>query len=175
MNPLDRVFHHAAMPDDVFKVMVSHLLSNEYAKLPLPIPGTGEVRPDDLGGSKGWVILWPKVLIRAEPAGATPTQGNATFTPPMQFPSFGLGDHGSGREGGSTVLVAHHAPLWIHHLIRWRMRTLTNTSTSTIPMMTLNLMMNLILTLRIWILMKCAKCPTKPKRNMLAFSARSLC
>src|SRR4051812_30205576 len=109
MNPLYRVFHHAPMPDNVFKVMVYHLLSNEYSKLPLPIPSTGEVRPEDLGGSKGWVILWPKVLIRAELVGAMPTQVNATFTPPMQFPSFGLGDHGSGREGGSTVPVAHHA------------------------------------------------------------------
>ena len=88
------------MPDNVFKVTVSHLLSNEYAKLPLPVPGTGEVRLDDLGGSKGWVILWPKVLIRTEPAGATLTQGNATFTLPMLFPSFGLGNHGSGCEGG---------------------------------------------------------------------------
>ena len=54
MNPLDRVFDHTSMPDDVFKVIVSHLLSTEYAKLPLPVPGMGEVQPDDLGGSKGW-------------------------------------------------------------------------------------------------------------------------
>ena len=53
--------------------------------------------------------MWPKDLIRAEPAGAKPTQGKTTFTPPMQFPSFGLGDHSSGREEGPTVLVAHHA------------------------------------------------------------------
>ena len=52
--------------------------------------------------------MWPKELIRAEPAGATPTQGNTPSTPLIQFPSFGLGNH-RGCEEGPTVPVANHA------------------------------------------------------------------
>ena len=72
------------------------------------VPSGGDEDPTKLGGCKGWMIMWPKTLIRAETAGATPIQGNTTLTPPIQLPSFGLGDH-SGCEEGPTVPVADHA------------------------------------------------------------------
>ena len=108
LNPLDRMLHHVRMPDNVFRVTVSRLLSNDYSELPLPVPSGGDEDPTKLGGCKGWMIMWPKTLIRAEIAGATPIQGNTTITPPIQLPSFVLGDH-RGCEEGPTVPVADHA------------------------------------------------------------------
>ena len=102
------MLHNVCIPDTVFRVTVSRVLSNDYAELPLPVPSGGEEDPTKLGVSKGWMIMWPKSLIRTETTGATPIQGNTTITPPIHLPSFVLGDH-RGCEEGPTVPVADHA------------------------------------------------------------------
>ena len=108
LNPLDHMLHNFRMPDNIFRVTVSHVLSYDYSKLPLPVAGTGDEDATHLGGSKGWMIMWQKSLNRAEIAGVTLIQGNTTITPPIQLPSFVLGDQ-RGCEEGPTVPVADRA------------------------------------------------------------------
>jgi len=121
MNPLDRELHHVRMPDTVFKVTLSRLVSNEYSKLPLPVPSGGEEQPTDLGGSKGWMIMWPKVLIRVEPAGATPTQVTPLLlhlcsSHPLAW-AIMAADVKEVQQSRWLIMP----PTWIHHLITWRM------------------------------------------------------
>ena len=53
LNPLDRMLHNVRMPDNVFRVTVSRLLSNDYSKLHIPVPSRGDEDPTMLGGCKG--------------------------------------------------------------------------------------------------------------------------
>ena len=92
LNPLDRMLRNVRMPGNIFRVTMSCVLSNDYAELPLPVPSGGEEDPTKLGVRKGCMIMWPKSLISAETASATPIQDNTTITPPIQLPSFVLGD-----------------------------------------------------------------------------------
>ena len=72
--------------------------------------GDDDETPQRLGDcNAGWVLLWPKSLLRLEAAGGTPTstqprQGMNINTPPTQLASgVGLGDSGRGKEEAPLV------------------------------------------------------------------------
>ena len=77
---------------------------------PLVLVGDDDETPRWLGDCcNGWVLLWPKSLLRLEAAGSTPTstqpqQGMNINTPPTQLASgVGLGDSGRGKEEAPLV------------------------------------------------------------------------
>ena len=77
---------------------------------PLILVGDDDETPRRLGDCcNGWVLLWPKSLLRLEAAGSTPTstqpqQGMNINTPPTQLASgVGLGDSGRGKEEAPLV------------------------------------------------------------------------
>ena len=72
--------------------------------------GDDDETPRRLGDCcNGWVLLWPKSLLRLEAAGSTPTstqpqQGMNINTPPTQLASgVGLGDSGRGKQVAPLV------------------------------------------------------------------------
>ena len=74
--------------------------------------GEDDETPPRIGSCKGWVLLWPKNLIRLEPAESTPitTHQQAcvdTTTPPTQLSAPIVPGESGGRhdEGGAIVLA----------------------------------------------------------------------
>ena len=113
MNPLQPTFHNQPIPVGHFRVSLSSVKSG-HEDLPPPVQHVGEddETPPRIGSCKGWVLLWPKNLLRLEPAESTPitTHQQAcaeTTTPPTQLPSPVVPGESSGRHdvGGAIVLA----------------------------------------------------------------------
>ena len=109
MEPKEPLFHSRLIPPNVFKVSVASVKPG-HENLAPPVLGGMTTRPERrLGGCNGWVLLWPKSLLRLEAAGSTPTstqpqQGMNINTPPTQLASsVGLGDSGRGKEEAPLV------------------------------------------------------------------------
>ena len=119
LNPLKPTFHNQPIPDGHFRVSLSSVKSGHEA-LPPPVQHVGEddETPPWIGSCKGWVLLWPKNLIRLEPAESTPitTHQQAcaeTTTPPTQLPAPVVPSESGGRhdEGGAIVLADVISPV----------------------------------------------------------------
>ena len=111
MEPKEPLFHSRSIPPNVFKVSVASVKPG-HENLPPPVLlGDDDETPRRLGDccNAGWVLLWPKSLLRLEVAGTTPTstqpqQGMNINTPPTQLASgVGLGDSGQGKEDAPLV------------------------------------------------------------------------
>ena len=110
MKPKEPLSHSRPIPPDVFKVSVASVKPGHENLAPLVVVGDDDETPWRLGDScNGWVLLWPKSLLRLEAAGSTPTstqpqQGMNINTPPTQLASgVGLGDSGRGKEEAPLV------------------------------------------------------------------------
>ena len=93
MNPLQPTFHNQPIPAGHFRVSLTSVKSG-HEDLPPPVQqvGADDETPPRIGSCKGWVLLWPKNLIRLEPAESIPitTHQQAcaeTTTPPTQLPA----------------------------------------------------------------------------------------
>ena len=91
-----------------------------HEDLPPPVQHVGEDDETSLriGSFKGWVLLWPKNLIRLEPTESTPitTHQQAcaeTTTPPTELPAPVVPGESGGRhdEGGAIVLADVISPV----------------------------------------------------------------
>ena len=121
MDPSQRTFHNQPIPAGHFRVSLTSVKSG-HEDLPPPVQhvGADDETPPRIGCCKGWVLLWPKNLIRLEPAESTPittTHQQAcveTTTPPTQLPAPVVPGESGGRhdEGGadrkSTRLNSSH-------------------------------------------------------------------
>ena len=113
MNPLQPTFHNQPIPAGHFKVNLSSVKSG-HGDLPPPVQHVGEddETPPRIGSCKNWVLLWPKNLIRLEPAESTPitTHQRAcaeTTTPPTQLPAPVVpGESGRRRDEGGAIVLA---------------------------------------------------------------------
>ena len=110
MEPKEPLFHSRPIPPNVFKVSVASVKPGHENLPPLILVGDDDETPRRLGDCcNGWVLLWPKSLLRLEAAGSTPTstqpqQGMNINTPPTQLASgVGLGDSGRGKEEAPLV------------------------------------------------------------------------
>ena len=110
MEPKEPLFHSRSIPPNVFKVSVASVKPGHENLPPLILVGDDDETPRRLGDCcNGWVLLWPKSLLRLEAAGSTPTstqpqQGMNINTPPTQLSSgVGLGDSGRGKEEAPLV------------------------------------------------------------------------
>ena len=110
MEPKEPLFHSRPIPPNVFKVSVSSVKPGHENLPRLILVGDDDETPRRLGDCcNGWVLLWPKSLLRLEAAGSTPTstqpqQGMNINTPPTQLASgVGLGDSGWGKEEAPLV------------------------------------------------------------------------
>ena len=110
MEPKEPLFHSRPIPPNVFKVSVASVKPGHENLPPLILVGDDDETPRRLGDCcNGWVLLWPKSLLRLEAAGSTststqPQQGMNTNTPPTQLSSgVGLGDSGRGKEEAPLV------------------------------------------------------------------------
>ena len=111
MEPKEPLFDSRSIPPNVFKVSVASVKPG-HKNLPPPIlVGDDNETPRWLGDCcNGWVLLWPKSLLRLEAAGSTPTtstqpqQGMNINTPATQLASgVGLGDSGWGKQVAPLV------------------------------------------------------------------------
>ena len=101
-----------ALPTGHSRVNLSSVKS-WHEDLPPPLRLGGE---DDetllwIGSCKGWVLLWPKNLLRLEPAESTPITthqqaGMDTTTPPRQLPTPVVsGESGGQRDEGGPIVA----------------------------------------------------------------------
>ena len=110
MEPKEPLFHSRPMPPNVFKVSMASVEPGHENFPPPTLLVDDEETPRRLGDCcNGWVLLWPKSLLRLEAAESTPTttqpqQGMNINTPPTQLASgVGLGDSGRGKEEAPLV------------------------------------------------------------------------
>jgi len=110
MEPKEPLFHSRPIPPNVFKVSMASVEPGHENLPPPTLLVDDEETPRRLGDCcNGWVLLWPKSLLRLEAAGSTPTstqpqQGMNINTPPTQLASgVGLGDSGRGKEEAPLV------------------------------------------------------------------------
>ena len=103
MDPSQRTFHNQPIPAGHFRVSLTSVkLGHEDLPPPVQHVGADDETPPRIGSCKGWVLLWPKNLIRLEPAESTlitTTHQQAcaeTTTPPTQLPAPVV----SGESGG---------------------------------------------------------------------------
>ena len=74
MKPKEPLFHSRPIPPNVFKVSVASVKPGHENLPPLILVGDDNETPRRLGNCcNGWVLLWPKSLLRLEAAGSTPT------------------------------------------------------------------------------------------------------
>ena len=110
MKPKEPLFHNRPIPPDVFKVSVASVKPGHEDLAPPVLGGDDDETPRRLGDCKGWVLLWPKSLLRLEAAGSTPTstqpqQGMNINTPPTQLASpVRPGASGRGEEEAPLVV-----------------------------------------------------------------------
>jgi hypothetical protein len=109
-KPLELMFQGQPIPGGHFKVTLSSVKSGQE-DLPPPVwlGGEDDETPPRLGNCKGWMLLWPKNLLRLEAAESTPITthqqtGMNTTTPPTQLPAPVVpGESGGRREEGGPV------------------------------------------------------------------------
>src|SRR5215216_2884924 len=100
------------MPAGHFRVTLS-IVKSGHEDLPPPLRQGGEddETPLWIGSCKGWVLLWPKNLLRLEPAESTPITthqqaGMNITTPPTQLPAPVVpGERGGRREDGGPIVA----------------------------------------------------------------------
>ena len=89
MDPSQPTFHNQPIPAGHFRVSLNSVKSG-HEDLPPPVQhvGADDETPPRIGSCKGWVLLWPKNLIRLEPAESTPItthqQACAETTTPLR-------------------------------------------------------------------------------------------
>ena len=112
MEPKEPLFHNRPIPPNVFKVSVASVEPGHENLPPPTLLVDDEETPRRLGHCcNGWVLLWPKSLLRLEVAGSTPmttqpSQGMNICTPPTQLaPHVMLGDSGLGEEEAPLSLM----------------------------------------------------------------------
>ena len=119
MDPLQPTFHNQPIPAGHFRVSLTSVKSG-HEDLPPPVQhvGADDETPPRIGSYMGWVLLWPKNLIRLEPAESTPItthqQACAEMTtPPTQLPAPVVPGESGGRhdEGGAIVLADVISPV----------------------------------------------------------------
>ena len=110
MEPKEPLFHSRPIPPNISKVSMASVEPGHENFPPPTLLVDDEETPRRLGDcGNGWVLLWPKSLLRLEAAGSTPTstqpqQGMNINTPPTQLASgVGLGDSGRGKEEAPLV------------------------------------------------------------------------
>ena len=111
MKPSELTFHGQPMPGGHSRVTLSSVKSgHEDLPPPLWLGGEDEETPLQIGSCKGWVLLWPKNLLRLEQAESTPitTHQQAcaeTTTSPTQLPAPVVLGQSGGRcyEGGAII------------------------------------------------------------------------
>ena len=97
MEPKEPLFHSRPIPPTIFKVSVASVKPGYKNLPPLILVGDDDETPWRLGDCcNGWVLLWPKSLLRLEAAGSTqPQQGMNINTPPTKLPALVVaGDSG---------------------------------------------------------------------------------
>ena len=112
MDPLQPTFHNQPIPAGQFRVSLSSVKLG-HEDLPPPVQHVADDEtPPRIGSCKGWVLLWPKNLLRLEPAESTPitTHQQAcaeTTTPPTQLPAPVVpGESGVRSDEGGAIVVA---------------------------------------------------------------------
>ena len=116
MDPLQPMFHNQPIPAGHFRVSLSSVKSG-HEDLPPPVQyvGADDETPPRIGSCKGWVLLWPKNLIRLEPAESTPitTHQQAcaeTTTPPTQLPALVVPGESGRRHDEGCLLYTSPSP-----------------------------------------------------------------
>ena len=103
MKPKEPLFHRGPIPPNFFKVSMASVEPGHENLPPPTLLVDDEETPRWLGDCcNGWVLLWPKSLLRLETAGSTPTStqlGMNINTSPTQLASaVVLGDSGGVRK-----------------------------------------------------------------------------
>ena len=88
MELKEPLFHSRPIPPEVCMVSEASVKLGHENLLPLVLVGDDDKTPRRIGDCcNGWVLLWPKSLLRLEAAGSTPTStqlGMKINTPPTQ-------------------------------------------------------------------------------------------
>ena len=102
-----------ADPPNVFKVSVASVKPGHENLPHLILVGDDDKTPRRLGDCcNGWVLLWPKSLLRLEAAGSAPTSTqlgmNINTSPTHVASAVVLGDSGGAEEKAKLVVGSRH-------------------------------------------------------------------
>ncbi|KAK1603656.1 hypothetical protein QYE76_027329 [Lolium multiflorum] len=88
LRPLDKKWHTRDMEDDVYRVEVDRALPGYEDLFPPNQPhGADDDSPLNLASLKGWVLLWPKTLIRINTySGSTASKDKHLAAPQVSVP-----------------------------------------------------------------------------------------
>ena len=88
LRPLDKKWHTRDMEDDVYRVEVDRALPGYEDLFPPNQPhGADDEDPLNLASLKGWVLLWPKTLIRINTySGSTASKDKHLAAPQVSVP-----------------------------------------------------------------------------------------
>lgn len=88
LRPLDKKWHTRDMADDVYRVEVDRALPGYEDLFPPNQPhGADDDSPLNLASLKGWVLLWPKTLIRINTySGSTASKDKHLAAPHVSVP-----------------------------------------------------------------------------------------
>ncbi|KAK1661483.1 hypothetical protein QYE76_049642 [Lolium multiflorum] len=88
LRPLDKKWHTRDMEDDVYRVEVDRALPGYEDLFPPNQPhGADDEDPLNLASLKGWVLLWPKTLIRINTySGSTTSKDKHLAAPQVSVP-----------------------------------------------------------------------------------------
>ncbi|KAK1684215.1 hypothetical protein QYE76_045063 [Lolium multiflorum] len=88
LRPLDKKWHTRDMEDDVYRVEVDRALPGYEDLFPPNQPhGADDEDPLNLASLKGWVLLWPKTLIRINTySGSTASKDKHLAAPHVSVP-----------------------------------------------------------------------------------------
>ncbi|KAK1652083.1 hypothetical protein QYE76_069888 [Lolium multiflorum] len=88
LRPLDKKWHTRDMEDDVYRVEVDRALPGYEDLFPPNQPhGADDDSPLNLASLKGWVLLWPKTLIRINTySGSTTSKDKHLAAPQVSVP-----------------------------------------------------------------------------------------
>lgn len=85
LQPRNRVFHTRPMPEEMYKVTLDRVLPN-CGELDPPVQPSDADSHQNIGQCLGWLLLWPKALIRLDPpiliTTSQPTPDNDGSQPP---------------------------------------------------------------------------------------------
>ena len=110
MEPKEPLFHSRTIPPEVFKVSVASVKPGHENLAPLVLVRDDDETPRQLGDCcNGWVLLWPKSLLRLKASESTPTTTHpphgmniSTLSTKLASPVV-LGDSGLGEEEAPLV------------------------------------------------------------------------